>query len=700
MRIPVATALATCFFAACGSPAGQFMPEADLSLPVAADLAMGAADAAADLAVTPPDLAKPADLIGFCNAMSCQDPTPSCDPDTGKCVPCLPKKDGCQMGAFCEKSDGGYGCAPGCKSDADCPNMKCCNHACVDVKSDAQNCGMCNTACGGGSNCCGAACVDTLKNPSHCGGCGLACPSGPNVHAAIACAQSMCTIVGCSQGFTDCNKDVADGCEANVLTDPGNCGGCGKFCNINGGDGACLSGACTVKMCYAGFGDCNKDPIDGCESAITKDPSNCGKCANKCPTPPNAMASCAAGVCGVSGCMMGFDDCDKVIQNGCESPVGADVKNCGLCGKICLVQNGLPGCANSLCNVASCTNPFKDCNLDPNDGCEVNPTTDPAHCGGCGKACVPPANATSSCINSTCTFGMCKQGFNDCNNNLADGCEADFQSDKNNCGKCGMACPGAQICKNAVCIFGSLAQLKGTHTSDVVRGGTHNSLFSDPVTGKVYWSAGYDNGKAVLEYNTIQDFVMNANPRTITLNMGYEGTYHAALNGFLYYNINATSTMVKVSVADGQVKAMNQLVGAGNHNGAAWNWGGYSDICFYVDAGNLLYVLFAKPAGNIEIARLDPATLAILQSWVVPRTKASTGFGFVVNGTFYFGFTYSSPAINATLTLQNSAYNPAYVNSFSPVVGDYITDVYWDPAANRLYEQSNMHDLVYPNAAN
>src|SRR5882757_6505239 len=37
--------------------------------------------------------------------------------------------------------------------------------------------------------------------------------------------------------------------------------------------------------------------------------------------------------------------------------------------------------------VDSCTPPFADRNLDPEDGCEVSPKTDAANCGACGTSC-------------------------------------------------------------------------------------------------------------------------------------------------------------------------------------------------------------------------------------------------------------------------------------------------------------------------
>lgn len=201
-----------------------------------------------------------------------------------------------------------------------------------------------------------------------------------------------------------------------------------------------------------------------------------------------------------------------------------------------------------------------------------------------------------------------------------------------------------------------------------------------------------------MEYPTLANFVANTSATTINLASQYEGTYHAALNGFIYYNVFNTNTMVKVSAATGGVVNSAPLAGAGFHNQSDFQWGGYSDICFYTDSGNLLYVLYAAAGGGtMQASRLDPNTLAVQQTWSIPRVKQQTGYAFLVNGNFYFGFNYTSPAINAKYSLATSTYDTAYSNSLTPVPAEYINALYWDPSSKRLFEVSNTHHLVYPN---
>ena len=68
------------------------------------------------------------------------------------------------------------------------------------------------------------------------------------------------------------------GCETNVATNDRNCGTCGTICNAEGGSAVCDEGLCVVDDCFGSTADCNEDVSDGCETDIVDDPSNCGAC--------------------------------------------------------------------------------------------------------------------------------------------------------------------------------------------------------------------------------------------------------------------------------------------------------------------------------------------------------------------------------------------------------------------------------------
>jgi hypothetical protein len=56
----------------------------------------------------------------------------------------------------------------------------------------------------------------------------------------------------------------------------------------------CASRRCAIRSCNDGFGDCNGDPIDGCETDVLRSPLHCSKCNLACPP----GTSCVDGRCG------------------------------------------------------------------------------------------------------------------------------------------------------------------------------------------------------------------------------------------------------------------------------------------------------------------------------------------------------------------------------------------------------------------
>ncbi|GEN05875.1 hypothetical protein SAMN05443572_1021005 [Myxococcus fulvus] len=72
------------------------------------------------------------------------------------------------------------------------------------------------------------------------------------------------------------------------------------------------------ETCFAGFRDCDGDPVNGCETSVVDDAANCGACGTVCGGAASASGVCGAGTCGLA-CAVGTFDCDGSPLNGCES---------------------------------------------------------------------------------------------------------------------------------------------------------------------------------------------------------------------------------------------------------------------------------------------------------------------------------------------------------------------------------------------
>lgn len=107
---------------------------------------------------------------------------------------------------------------------------------------------------------------------------------------------------------------------------------------------SCLGGSCRL-TCDIEYGDCDGVPTNGCETALRSTATHCGRCGNTCPEPENARALCSEGRCGLL-CREGFGDCDGNPSNGCETYLSYDPEHCGACGRAC---DGKLECIDGRC---------------------------------------------------------------------------------------------------------------------------------------------------------------------------------------------------------------------------------------------------------------------------------------------------------------------------------------------------------------
>jgi len=268
---------------------------------------------------------------------------------------------------------------------------------------------------------------DLDNDPANCGACGTVCPDG--LHASGRCEGGSCALT-CATGFFDCNRNPADGCEADLST-PASCGACGVVCDLAFATEACGSRVCAVESCNVGHADCDGLTGNGCETS-THALSSCGSCTHACPAdPPHAASACGSGICELT-CDPGFADCDSDASNGCETDLSSP-SSCGVCGATCSAPtpNCVPGSSGFACS-SSCGG-LTDCG-----GTCADVTVDPGHCGTCATICPDPAHASPTCAASACEF-VCDPGFADCNTTGSDGCEVDL-STLSDCGGCGDVC--------------------------------------------------------------------------------------------------------------------------------------------------------------------------------------------------------------------------------------------------------------------
>jgi hypothetical protein len=105
-------------------------------------------------------------------------------------------------------------------------------------------------------------------------------------HANSTCnSNGSCAIGGCLESYQDCNRVSDDGCEVDIDHNPDHCGSCTATpCVVPNAAPDCAAGRCAIRLCQAGFGDCNQSAGDGCETNLQTSAAHCSKCNTPCPS--------------------------------------------------------------------------------------------------------------------------------------------------------------------------------------------------------------------------------------------------------------------------------------------------------------------------------------------------------------------------------------------------------------------------------
>ena len=160
----------------------------------------------------------------------------TCD-DNNECTIdiCLPES-GCSY----EASDGNCSDGNACTTNDSCAEGEC-------VGGEPPNCNDGNKCT---DNTCEEAvgCVTTNNQDS--------CNDFNN--ASGLCADGNCTFKDCDDGYANCDQAEVNGCETAILSDPSNCGGCGKACDFGE---TCQNGSCTGETVSCGGYNYPKETI-------------------------------------------------------------------------------------------------------------------------------------------------------------------------------------------------------------------------------------------------------------------------------------------------------------------------------------------------------------------------------------------------------------------------------------------------------
>ncbi|HEX7672202.1 MAG TPA: sialidase family protein, partial [Polyangiaceae bacterium] len=244
---------------------------------------------------------------------------------------------------------------------------------------DARNCGLFGRACTYTSA--AGACTDGQCAEGVCRSGFYPDETKPLPNCSYACTPTNGGKEICDGRDNDCNGRIDD--NADVSSDPLNCGACGTTCigAFANSEPKCDGGQCVLGACYSGY---FSDPNAPSPATVPNCLATCKKLCNF----PFAAGVCAAdGSCSMGACFSGHYDLNRDSKDGCEYA--------------CSPSGFTPPVCNDLDNL---------CSGHVNEG--VNLTSDPLNCGGCGRDCDQYfPNSATSCQASACKWVACKPGY-------------------------------------------------------------------------------------------------------------------------------------------------------------------------------------------------------------------------------------------------------------------------------------------------
>ncbi len=403
--------------------------------------------------------------------------------------------DGGSGGGSSGSGSGGTVTVPHCENrevDADETDTDCggndCNKCGLGRKCEvASDC--VNDACWG-MKCQNPTCTDDYKNGTetdeNCGGdeCGP-CDTDARCVKASDCASQVCQSGKCkaptctdrkqnqSEVDVDCGGEC-DPCDVGMIcVVDGDCKGPDAASENPGTPNCSAEKACEL-VCPIPSGDCNEKAADGCETNTNTSVDHCGACGDKC-APAHATGQCVGGTCGILVCSTGYADINGNAGDGCEVNHLTDPEHCGVNANdlvTCSDEHGTPACNAGVCTI-DCAAGYDDCNENVADGCEANLSKDVFNCTGCGNECPGGGNLSPFCDatdadgnGDPCGTTTCGTNLGDCN---GDGVCTDNLTTIATCGSCGTTCTtthGTPACTNTSGYQCSIAACDSDGTSD------------------------------------------------------------------------------------------------------------------------------------------------------------------------------------------------------------------------------------------
>ena len=229
----------------------------------------------------------------------------------------------------------GHGCGPGGTCENGACRLTCGGKTCQFPNASARcESGECvlGQCAAGWQNCDGIPATgcetDILTDVDHCGDCSTQCYDGL-AHGTRTCVAGRCGAT-CDEGFASCDDNAH--CNIDLRTDLQHCGACHHACGFPNAISSCQDGVCAMGTCWSNrpaewfplFTNCDGDPATGCEADILSNPDHCGGCGQSCPDGRVCWLGVCESPCGEGGPCRVFITAANYFRGNLGGLAGAD----------------------------------------------------------------------------------------------------------------------------------------------------------------------------------------------------------------------------------------------------------------------------------------------------------------------------------------------------------------------------------------
>ncbi|MBB5663012.1 autoaggregation protein RapA/B/C [Rhizobium leguminosarum] len=231
----------------------------------------------------------------------------------------------------------------------------------------------------------------------------------------------------------------------------------------------------------------------------------------------------------------------------------------------------------------------------------------------------------------------------------------------------------------------------------------------DPQTGKFYVSSGhgFPDDSMVYIYDNAAAFEADNASGAISLGeydrgeYDIGGTYFAVRGGEIIGRTNEArgegpfpdqTYLAKWDAADGSLDQQGDPIPGliGDNGAGTFDWGGFTAVNTMQDSTGI-YVVGRIDDATWQVSKIDPDTLSPIESKTF--SAGGLGYGFAVDGTFFFGDSFGSEHIGTAFDFETGVKTAIDVN-IAISGDDSTTNVAYDAAADSIYITNSQTDEI------